>query len=250
MDIDARRSERSSSPTAPLVSAPERLPHGATRQGASRFIPWDRIDSLAMTICRPTADVRQPAFRHPSRLCVIDTASGYSQRRREMALRHSRSRARPRGIYIDDERYGRLLISWTSSRGLFSRGGSCPATVTSCRRPLAEHPTVRRLIAGRSSTTSTERTTETLDVPTQGLEYYVLFDLLTSIVPRDREARDTQRAGVTLRDGEKLHLERAGDLGNGNAGMLIFVDGRKRPEYVSWADVEQVDFDHPPSGDR
>jgi hypothetical protein len=50
---------------------------------------------------------------------------------------------------------------------------------------------------------------------------------------------------VTLHSGEELQLERAGDLGDGNAGMLIFVDGHDRPEYVPWADVEQVDFDRP-----
>jgi hypothetical protein len=27
--------------------------------------------------------------------------------------------------------------------------------------------------------------------------------------------------------------------------MLIFVEGRQRPEYVPWPDVEQVDFDRP-----
>ena len=47
----------------------------------------------------------------------------------------------------------------------------------------------------------------------------------------------------------------SGDLGEGNAGMLIFVDGRERPDYVPWTDVEQVDFDrapavHPPLGGR
>ena len=57
----------------------------------------------------------------------------------------------------------------------------------------------------------------------------------------------TQRARVTLRNGEELQLERTGDLGNGNAGMLIFVDGGQRPEYVRWADVEHVDFDRPPA---
>jgi hypothetical protein len=51
---------------------------------------------------------------------------------------------------------------------------------------------------------------------------------------------------VTLHGGEELQLERAGDLGEGNAGMLIFVDGRERPEYVPWTDVEQVDLDRPP----
>jgi hypothetical protein len=37
----------------------------------------------------------------------------------------------------------------------------------------------------------------------------------------------------------------AGDLGAGNAGILIFVGGRERPEYVPWADVERVDLDRP-----
>jgi len=70
-----------------------------------------------------------------------------------------------------------------------------------------------------------------------------------------REERGAQRARVTLHSGEELQLERTGDLGEGNAGMLIFVDGRERPEYVPWTDVEQVDFDrptaiYPPLGER
>ena len=48
---------------------------------------------------------------------------------------------------------------------------------------------------------------------------------------------------VTLHGGEELPLERNGDLSEGNAGMLIFVEGRERPEYVPWIDVEQIDFE-------
>jgi hypothetical protein len=55
------------------------------------------------------------------------------------------------------------------------------------------------------------------------------------------------RARVTLQSGEELQLERTGDLGEGNAGLLIFVDGHERPEYVPWTDVELVDFDRPPA---
>jgi hypothetical protein len=51
---------------------------------------------------------------------------------------------------------------------------------------------------------------------------------------------------VTLHGGEELLLERTGDLGERNAGMLILVDGGQRPEYVPWTDVERVDFDRPP----
>jgi len=44
-----------------------------------------------------------------------------------------------------------------------------------------------------------------------------------------------------------LQLDRAGDLGERNAGMLIFIEGRERAEYVPWTDVEQVDFHRPPA---
>jgi len=27
--------------------------------------------------------------------------------------------------------------------------------------------------------------------------------------------------------------------------LLIFVDGRKQPEYVRWTEIKQIDFDRP-----
>ena len=60
------------------------------------------------------------------------------------------------------------------------------------------------------------------------------------------EERGDQQARVTLRSGEELQLEHNGDLGEWNAGMLIFFDSGQRPEYVSWTDVQQVDFDRLP----
>ena len=51
---------------------------------------------------------------------------------------------------------------------------------------------------------------------------------------------------MTLHSGEELQLEPSGDLGAGNGGMLIFVDGSERAEYVLWADVERLDFQRPP----
>ena len=51
------------------------------------------------------------------------------------------------------------------------------------------------------------------------------------------------RARVRLHNGEELQLERAGDLGKGNAGMLIFGSDSGAPEYVPWTDVERIDLD-------
>jgi len=43
----------------------------------------------------------------------------------------------------------------------------------------------------------------------------------------------------------ELRLELTGDLGEGNLGMVIFVDDDQRPQYVPSGDVERIDFDRP-----
>jgi len=156
-----------------------------------------------------------------------------------------------RGIYVDDHRYGRVLISWdTFERVDFSPGGTGPAYDDfPPGQPLTGSVTTRsgRRLSGRLVYDLDEsETTETLDAPSQGVDYTILFGLIASIVPGELEERGAQRARVTLHSGEELQLERTGDLGEGNAGMLIFVNGRQSPEYVPWTDVEQVDFDRPP----
>lgn len=133
----------------------------------------------------------------------------------------------------------------------FSAGGSGPAYNDFARgRPLTGSVTTRggRRLTGRLVCDLDEsETTETLDAPSQGVDYTIPFGLIASIGPVGQEERGARRAEVTLHDSERLQLDRAGDLGAGNAGMLIFIDGRQRPEYVQWTDIEQVDFHRPPA---
>lgn len=79
------------------------------------------------------------------------------------------------------------------------------------------------------------------------MDYSIPFGQIASIVPPDHEEPGAKRVRVALRSGEELELEPAGDLGKGNAGMLIFADDLGRPAYLPWADVAQVAFDHPPA---
>jgi hypothetical protein len=150
------------------------------------------------------------------------------------------------------------LISWDAFERVDftlpshqSQGGSGPAYGDfPPGRPLTGSVTTRggRRLAGRLVYDLDEsETTETLDAPSQGVDYTIPFGMIASIVPPGRDERDAPRARVTLHDGEELQLERTGDLGERNAGMLIFVDGIQRPEYVSWTDVGQVDFERPPA---
>ncbi len=126
------------------------------------------------------------------------------------------------------------------------------------RRPLVGSVTTRagHSLRGRLVYDLDEsETTETLDAPLRGIDYTIPFGLIASIVPPDPEEHPARHATVTLHSGENLQLEPAGDLGEGNAGMLIYVDGRERPEYVPWTDIERVDLDRPtamfpPPGER
>ena len=145
-----------------------------------------------------------------------------------------------------------MLISWDAfERVDFSPGGDGPAYVDfPPGRPLSGGVTTRdgRRLAGRLVYDFDEsETTETIDAALPGVDYNIPFSLITSIVPHGREGRGAQGATVILHDGEELRLERTGDLGERNAGILIFVEGGERPEYVPWTDVDQIDLHRPPS---
>ncbi|MFL6198111.1 MAG: hypothetical protein ACJ76J_02940 [Thermoanaerobaculia bacterium] len=249
-------------PTPPLGAASYRL-RGAvrTRHGDfTGFIGWNRQECVGSD----ELDGHTPEGELSLRFDTIRSIARRSRDSslvtlldgREIVLSDTREVGHGnRGIYVDDRRYGRVLISWDAfERVDFSPGApgaSGPAYGDfPPGRPLTGSVTTRagRRLAGRLVYDLDEsETTETLDAPSQGVDYTIPFGLIASIVPPGREERGAQRARVTLQSGEELQLERTGDLGEGNAGLLIFVDGRQRPEYVPWPDVEQIDLDRPPA---
>ena len=263
VDLDARRIRTIEFLAgAPIASAPDRL-HGTVRTRHGNFtglIQWNQQDSVGI-------DELDGRTVHGERSLRYDTIRSIARQStdsalvtlvdgREMVLSDTGDVGRHnRGIYVDDSRYGRVLISWDAfERVDFSAAGTGPAySDFAPGHALAGSVTTRdgRRLAGRLIYDFDEsETTETLDAALPGVDYNIPFRLIASIVPRGREGSGAGRATVILSNGEELQLERTGDLGAGNAGMLIFVDGRDRPDYVPWADVEQVDFDRTPSANR
>jgi len=246
-------------PTARPGAVPARL-HGTvyTRHGEfSGFVQWDRqdcvgLDELDGRTGNAALSLRFDTIRSIARRSgdssLVTLVDG-----REITLSGTREVGRGnRGIYVDDRRYGRVLVSWDAFERIdFSAGGSGPAYSDFSRgHPLTGSVTTRagRRLTGRLVYDLDEsETTETLDAPSEGVDYTIPLGLIASIRPVGHEERDARRARVTLHSGEELQLDRAGDLGAGNGGMLIFIDGRERPEYVEWTDVEQVDFHRPPA---
>jgi len=147
-----------------------------------------------------------------------------------------------RGIFVDDPRYGRVLISWDAfERVDFDRAGSGP--------PYGEFDGGREL-QGRVTTIDDKsyrgrivfdldeaETWEHLNGEYRDVEYSIPFKLIRSVRPKSRDSSE-----VTLKSGEKLVLEDTADVSEDNGGILIYEDRGSRPVYVEWRDVDVVDF--------
>jgi len=246
-------------PTPSSGAAPYRL-HGTvrTRQGDfTGFVQWNREECVAPDELDGHTDQGELGLpydairsieRHSRDSALVTLLDG-----REFVLSDGREVGQDnRGIYVDDRRYGRVLISWdVFERADFSPAGSGPAYGDfSPGGPLSGSVTTRaggRFTGRLVFDLDESETVETLDAPSRGVDYTVQFGLIASIVLPDGKEDRARLVAVTLHDGEVLQLELRGDLGEGNAGMLIFVDGAQRAESVPWADVQQVDFDRPPA---
>lgn len=240
----------------PIHDAPVRL-HGTvrTRLGAfTGFIEWDQEDGVDADELRGRSgtgerivryDTVRSMARHSRDSVLVTLLDG-----REVVLSGNREIGHTnRGIYVDDRRYGRVLVSWDAFERLeFSPSDSGPGYDDfPPGRPISGTIVTRdgRRLAGRLVYDFDEsETTETFEVSRDGVDYYIPVGLIASILTRD-QGGDPQRPSVMLHDGEVLPVQRSGDLGPRHDGMLVFIDGRTRPEYVRWSDVDQVQFDRP-----
>lgn len=246
-------------PYAQPGPAPVRL-HGAVRtaQGVfTGFIQWDRqeclgSDELVGRAAGGDVRLRFDAIRSIARnsrgASLVTLLDG-----RQVQLTGSRAAGEGhQGLYVDDARYGRVLVSWNAfeavefspppggpAYGDFPPGGPLTGSVTT-------HD--GRRFAGRLVFDLDESEfTETLDAPSQGVDYTIPLGLIASIALPGPGHRDARHARVTLHRGGQLDLELSGDLGRNNAGVLVFVSGRPHPEYLPWNEVERIDLDRPPA---
>ena len=257
VDLDARQIRTIDFlPTAQLAEAPDRL-HGVVRtrqREFTGFIQWDQTDGVSTDALEGRTGDEDVALRY-------DTIQSIARQSRDTALvtlLDGRARVLAnngevgrsnRGIYVDDTRYGRVLISWDAfDRVELNPGGSGPA--------YGDFPPGRRLsgsVTTRGGRRHTGRlvydldeseTTETLDVSSEGVDYAVPFGQIAFIIPAGGDRHGAGHGSVTLVNGEELRVERSGDLGDRNAGVLVFADGGgEHPEYVPWAEIARIDFD-------
>lgn len=235
-------------PASEAGPAPARL-HGSvqTAHGLfNGFIQWDRQESFVSGELTGQSAQGAVRLRFGDAISITpqspDTALVSLRDGRQLRLANPRQLGNDNlGLYVDDPRYGRVLVSWSA----FRHAGFTPAPSGPAYDEFAPgHPLTGTVItrsgqrlAGRLVFDLDEsESTETLDAPAHGVDYTLPFSLIASI------ALDSPAPLITLHSGEPLQLEPKGDLSPNNAGLLIFVDARTTPEYLPWSEVRQIDF--------
>ncbi|MCB9377383.1 MAG: hypothetical protein H6511_01275 [Holophagales bacterium] len=252
-------------PTPHPTAAPYRL-HGTVRTRGgdfTGFLQWNREESVGSdeldgyTAAGERLGLRFDTLRSIARRSP-ESALATTLDGREILLAGTREVGHGhRGVYVDDARYGRVLVSWEAFERVDldapESGASGPAYDDFAPgAPLVgsvETSDGRRLSGRLVFDLDESETTETLDAPAEGVDYTILFGKVAAIVPAGSATAGGGRARVALRSGEELELEPRGDLGEGNAGLLVFVDGAERPEYVPWSEVGRIDFEPPPAAE-
>jgi hypothetical protein len=235
-------------PASEAGPAPARL-YGAVRTTHglfTGFIQWGRQESLGageLTGHSPSgavrlrfSDVRSIATHSP------DTALVTLRDGRQLHVTNPRQLGKDNlGLYVDDPRYGRVLVSWSAFRHVeFTPAPPGPAYDDfPPGGPLTGAVTTRsgQRLAGRLVFDLDEsELTETLDAPAHGVDYTIPLGLVASISLTETNPT------LTLHHGEQLQLEPKGDLSPNNAGLLVFIDTRPTPEYFPWSEIQQIHF--------
>ncbi len=149
-----------------------------------------------------------------------------------------------RGIFVEDERYGRVLVEWDAFERLeFSDSDSNGPS-------YAEYLPAKSLTGkvfdekgnvheGRIVYDLDESETwEILDGNQRDISYHIPFGLIASIIPDSHDS-----SLVVLKSGEEIELEDSADVGGEHDGVLILDGGIDQSVYVSWNDVQRIDFD-------
>lgn len=229
--------------------------HGTVRTDTADFtgfIQWEREAGLESDQLRGWNDDGEIALafsgissvvRRPGGGAVVATTDD-----REIILSSATRRRQPhRGLYVDDPRYGRVLVSWTAFQRVdFTPGGRGPSHADFAPgHPLAGTVVTRsghRLTGRLIYDLDESESNETLDAPAQGVDYMIPFGSIARI--DTRATADDAGIRVMLRSGKELRLARAGDLADSNGGMLVFPAGSSPPAYVAWTEVERIEFEN------
>jgi hypothetical protein len=149
-----------------------------------------------------------------------------------------------RGIYVEDARYGRVLIHWDEfDKVSFEENGKSGRGYDDYEKSGALSGTVvdedGEEFSGRIVFDIDESEGwEMLNGSMNDVEFNIPFQMIEKIEPIGRDG-----SILSLRSGEELELEEGQDVSESNDGVLVYEDGSRRPTFLGWDEIREIRFD-------
>ncbi|MCX6641452.1 MAG: hypothetical protein NTW14_13385 [bacterium] len=215
----------------------------------SGFVMWDAEECISSDILDGSSDNRQMQIefgnirsikRQNFSSCSVTLKDG-----RDFSLRGTNDvDSDNRGIYVDDERYGKIQVPWDAFVEVtYDDESSNSGRSYHDYKPAEE---LKGTVEKDDGTTYTGRlvydfdeslNVEVLNGNLDQMEFNVPFSKIASVSPEG-----SNRSIVEFINGEKLTLEDAQDVTENNTGLLIFAKDQNKPDYVPWEEIKKVTF--------
>ncbi len=147
-----------------------------------------------------------------------------------------------RGIFVMDERYGKIEVQWDEFREVIYEDKDDSGKPYKAYKSDKKLEGIVETIDGGSfegdivfDLDETEGY-EILNGHLDDMEFYIPFHRIKSITPKGRHS-----SIVEFRNGEELRLEDSQDVSDSNDGLIVFM-GKRDNEYIDWEDIEKITF--------
>ena len=209
------------------------------------YIQWDKqecltIDKLdgqtedgTVSLLMGAIDKITKEGDHSCRVLLKDT--------RELTLtNHGDVTKRNRGIYVEDDRYGRVLIPWSQFKNVIfqSTRNSGPPY-----RSYVDNGDIHARITTQGGETHEGRLVfdldeqekwELLNGKADHINFDVPFALIASIKPNGSSSL------IVLKNGQELTLAGKTDVDRNNTGILVWQGEDEDPRYLPWKSVANI----------
>lgn len=229
---------------APLYGTVE----GSRREKYTGFIVWDNDERVSSDKLDGDGDDGDVSIRMGDIVSIerrgrgvdVKTKSG-----REMYLTGSNDvNSENRGVLVVAPDIGIISFSWEAFRKVtFTAPPHSGLAFDDYKAPKFMQGTVKhfdgRDVKGRIIYDVDEALDfEIIEGVENDIEYHLPLKNIRKITPRNSEYSE-----VELVNGQTLLLGDGRDVGEGNAGVLVFTPGKKDPVYIRWRQIDQITFE-------
>jgi hypothetical protein len=221
---------------------------GERNEKFTGFIVWDNDERLTVDKLDGDSEDGDVSLRFGEITSIRKRGSGSEvvlKSGREFYLRGSNDvNDENRGVMVVVPGIGVVSFSWDAfSKVTFTTPDNTGPSFDSFKAPAFRSGTVKQLNDSQVSGRIIYDVDEALDFEIiegkeNGIEYFIRLKDIKKVTPRNADY-----SMVELVSGKSLLLGDGRDVSENNAGVLVFVKGKKDPVYIPWRRIDQIIFD-------